>query len=657
MKRLRGAGLMATAWLLLMCVPANAHALLRSSQPADGALLNASPKAIVLDFTETPEPELSSVQVLDTSGTALPSGKPQPIAGKPSSLQVSVNHLPRGVYTVTWRVVSKVDGHVTAGSFSFGVGVAPSSSPSHSRAVLPTTPNPPILSVAGRWALYWGLALLLAGAVSHELLLHDGFRSGPGFGLSWLVAAVGVSVMALSERSTIGVGLGQFLRSPTGRNLAEQAGAILVCGVGVLVALLGRRGLGYRLVGLAALVALWFHALGSHADLHMTWFNVPVQFIHIAAVGIWVGGLVWLVVWLRAAPAVQRVSGVRRFSRLAGIALGLVVVTGTLRALDELGGAGRWRDLFSTSFGITLLVKIGLFVALVALAARNRYVNVPRYGNDPVRSRSLSTTAAGEIVMVAMILAATAVLSQLPPPVDIANAAATAKPPSNVVVTGHDFATSVRVRLTITPGTPGPNSFEAKVVDFDTGRPIPASNVTLAFSVPSRPGVGGSSLTLKRSSPSTWIGKGTNLSLAGRWVITATIQESTTAVDVPLSLHTRNLPEHITAQRVSGQPTIYTIALPTGGKLQTYIDPGHAGINNVHFTFFAPDGSEEAIASARVTATDPQGKRRPVKLIRFDKGHFVANITLSAGGWGFEVHARTKAGVPLSGHFSQQIHS
>ncbi len=389
----------------------------------------------------------------------------------------------------------------------------------------------------------------------------------------------------------------------------------------------------------------------------MTWFNVPVQFIHIAAVAIWVGGLVWLVVWLRAVPAVQRVSGVQRFSRLAGLALALVVVTGTLRALDEMGGAGRWRDLFSTSFGVTLLIKIGLFVALVALAARNRYVNVPRFGNDPVRSRSLSRTVAGEIVVVAMILAATAVLSQLPPPVDIANAAATATRPPNLVINGHDFATSVRVKLTITPGTPGPNSFEANVVDFDTGRPVPARNVTLGFSLPARPGVGGSSLTLKRSSPSTWIGKGTNLSLAGRWVITATVQERTTAVEVPLALHTRSVPEHITVQRVPGQPTVYTISLPTTGKLQTYIDPGHAGINNVHFTFFAADGSEEAIASARGTATDPQGKKRPVRMIRFDNGHFAANISLTTGRWAFEVHARTKAGVPVSGHFSQRIAS
>ena len=33
--------------------------------------------------------------------------------------------LPKGVYTVTWRTVSRDDGHVTAGSFSFGIGERP----------------------------------------------------------------------------------------------------------------------------------------------------------------------------------------------------------------------------------------------------------------------------------------------------------------------------------------------------------------------------------------------------------------------------------------------------------------------------------------------------------------------------------------------------
>jgi hypothetical protein len=122
-----------------------------------------------------------------------------------------------------------------------------------------------------------------------------------------------------------------------------------------------------------------------------------------------------------------------------------------------------------------------------------------------------------------------------------------------------------------------------------------------------------------------------------------------------LKLQTRTAPQQIVAQKAPGQPTIYTITLPSGGKLQTYIDPGHPGTNNVHFTFFASSGKQEAIRTARAVAIDPQGKKRAEKLIRFDKGHFVANAKLSPGRWTFEIDATTKGGMPVSGHFSQNI--
>ena len=51
-------------------------------------------------------------------------------------------------------------------------------------------------------------------------------------------------------------------------------------------------------------------------------------------------------------------------------------------------------------------------------------------------------------------------------------------------------------------------------------------------------------------------------------------------------------PEQVQVSRVPGQPDLYTITLPSGGTLQTYIDPGRAGANTVHFTFFEPSGSE-----------------------------------------------------------------
>src|SRR4029450_9459173 len=106
--------------------------------------------------------------------------------------------------------------------------------------------------------------------------------------------------------------------------------------------------------------------------------NLLAQWPHLLAVGVWIGGLVWLL-----AALVVRITGrstrevVAGFSRLAGISLAVVMVTGVVRSVDELGG---WRRLLDSGFGRALDLKLLLFAGLVALGARNRYRLVPLFG-------------------------------------------------------------------------------------------------------------------------------------------------------------------------------------------------------------------------------------------------------------------------------------
>ena len=58
------------------------------------------------------------------------------------------------------------------------------------------------------------------------------------------------------------------------------------------------------------------------------------------------------------------------------------------------------------------------------------------------------------------------------------------------MVTGSDFATTVKVRLTVSPGTAGFNNFVLRVTDYDTGATVHASSVQLEFTQPLRPQLG-----------------------------------------------------------------------------------------------------------------------------------------------------------------------
>jgi nitrogen fixation protein FixH len=256
------------------------------------------------------------------------------------------------------------------------------------------------------------------------------------------------------------------------------------------------------------------------------------------------------------------------------------------------------------------------------------------------------------VALAAIVLAVAAVLSELPPASFVEAAGQKTASPS-VTVTGSDFATTARVRLTVLPGTVGPNRFTVHVLGYDSGRPISARGVRLEFSLPSNPTVA-SSLSLTRAHGGAWTGQGTNLSIDGQWDIDVVVQEAATAVDVSLRLRTQLPPEDVTVSRQPGQPTLYTIQLGHGRTLQTYVQQiARHGL--VHFTFFRASGKEEPITSASATAVTPGGADQPLKLTRLASGHFLAKLNLTPGRWTFRINALPAGGQPLSGYFSQTI--
>jgi nitrogen fixation protein FixH len=375
------------------------------------------------------------------------------------------------------------------------------------------------------------------------------------------------------------------------------------------------------------------------------------------AIGVWIGGLVVVLAWIRGTTGPELAAGIRRFSWLAAILVGAVAATGLIREIDEVGGPAQWGRLLTTAYGLVVLVKVGLFVPLLAIAWRNRRVNVPRVTRDPSRVSTLRRAVAGELAIATAILAATGLLTELAPSASVAAAAQQRQPsaPRPLVVTGHDFATSVRFRLTVTPGTVGPNRFRAQVVDFDTHRPLDARSVQLEFSLPGNPAVGTPTLDLHETGPGTWTGRSTVLSLNGRWDVDAVVQKPAGGVDVPMHLFPRLPAEQVQVQRAAGQPTIYTVSLPGGASLQGYVDPGSPGVNAVHFTFFTTSGREQPIATASASALTPSGRSRHLKLIRFGSGHFVSNHALDPGRWTFLIEATAKRGPAYSAYFSPRI--
>ncbi|HVE46262.1 MAG TPA: copper resistance protein CopC [Acidimicrobiales bacterium] len=113
---------------------------------------------------------------------------------------------------------------------------------------------------------------------------------------------------------------------------------------------------------------------------------------HLGAVSVWLGGLVVLAaVLLPQGDAGTMRKVVPRFSRVAFVAVVVILATGTLQGWRQVGSLDA---LTTTTFGRLLLVKVALFAGMVGLATASRRWVRRRYGSPgPALSPGPGATA------------------------------------------------------------------------------------------------------------------------------------------------------------------------------------------------------------------------------------------------------------------------
>ncbi len=641
-RALAALGLMA-AVLVLTTTAASAHALLARSEPAPGAALASSPTEVVLHFTEQPDSSLSLVHVVDQSGKAVEQGPASVDPNDAQTLRVGVPTLSTGTYTVTWRTTSSVDGHTTAGSFAFGVGQAPAAGAASVTAT-GSTPSPTVLGVVGRGLLYAGLALLVGGPA---LMLALGIRRIEPWAVAltigaWCAATGGGVMVGLDEYRSSGASLKLFLQSTPGRHWTQLLLVLFVTAIAVAVFARSRRRGPLVGVGVLALVAMLLRADAGHAAASTAvWFTVGTQWLHFAAVGVWLGALPWFAVMLWRTPADARGALAKRFSLVATVGILVVAATGTVRAFDEVSS---WGQLLHNSFGRTLSIKVGLVAVIAAVGALNHFVLTRRL---PARTSALRRSVVVEIAVGVGVVMVTGLLTGLAPASSLA-AATTPPATAQMTVEGHDYATTTRVELVVTPGIVGSNRFTATVTDYDTRQPVDARTVKLKFALSSRPDLGNTSLDLAPAGSGRWEASGATLAMPGVWQLTAVVNDANGGVEVPLLVTPTIAGQQTTV--TPGAPTIYDMRTIEGFRLQTYVDPGHAGLDQLHVTAFDSAGNEQPLDTVAMVAYAPDGSATTLTPTRLDAGHFVAPVTLTAGTWTYVITA-TSAGRTTTAMF------
>ena len=237
---------------------------------------------------------------------------------------------------------------------------------------------------------------VLAGSMQDALTPESlGGVLGMGIGRSSMFrgALAGVLVMALP-----------VIGSRRGAWILAGAGGALICG-------------SFAWMG---------HGAATEGALGL--LHLSSDIVHTLAAGVWIGALVALLILAAAAsrepPQRQRQlhRALQGFSGIGSAVVAVIVATGLVNSWFVIGLRGL-PHLWTTAYGQLLTLKLLLFIAMLGLAAANRFRLSPRFGaalegRSPTRAAisALRTSLAMETGISMTVLALVAWFGTLAPP-------------------------------------------------------------------------------------------------------------------------------------------------------------------------------------------------------------------------------------------------
>jgi copper resistance protein D len=264
-------------------------------------------------------------------------------------------------------------------------------------------------------AIHFAATILVAGCVAFRIFVADPARQRIdagrlertlsyerwNAGLLWLGLALAVAsgvarlVLVAADitgepwRDVIGDGMAWTVLTETQFGRVTQARLLLAVVLAVLLLRWPRTpdATDWHSTATMATAALFLGSLAwaGHASGGAGvggWVHLVSDVLHVLAAGVWVGGLVPLLLLLGQADVATDgrwlnliADVVRRFSIMGVIAVAALAASGVLNTWFL---TDRLRALFGTDYGQLLQIKIALFLAMFCLATVNRVVLLPR---------------------------------------------------------------------------------------------------------------------------------------------------------------------------------------------------------------------------------------------------------------------------------------
>ncbi|MEZ0114744.1 copper transport protein [Catenulispora sp. EB89] len=243
-------------------------------------------------------------------------------------------------------------------------------------------------SATPTWPAAFGWSLLLVGTLVQLT--------------AYAPATRGLSLGHLLDRSLLSVTLG----TREGHAFMARLVVLAVAAVVGDAVLRWARGPVVPLAFTVAVAGTW--GATGHAA---TGGGAPVAMValtlHVAAMAVWVGGL-FVVAVLLAGGGAAVAAAVRRFSRLALGAVGVLVATGLYQAWREVGSVSA---LLDTTYGRLLLAKVAILLCVIGVARGSRGIVATWHGGSAAALRRnvvVELAGASVLLLLAVLLAGNA---------------------------------------------------------------------------------------------------------------------------------------------------------------------------------------------------------------------------------------------------------
>ena len=365
---------------------ASAHPFLLDSEPGQGQNAPAGTIQIITNYSEAVEINFSELKVYDANGNQIDNGDTA-YNDRETSLVVTIPPLEDGVYTITSKVLSKVDGHLVQAAIVFGVGdVKIDSSLLEKQESSETTFIPESIA---RFPGLVGQTIILGGVIVSITIwssqqtrfrevfgdIHEQFKVkfskiiGYGviatFASNFIMLGVQTWRLEVSPLEVIGTTFGTTW-------LIRMIITIIIIGIWFWmekkkeISIKGQIPLLVTSLILIATTTMMGH--GASTELEAPWI---LDYAHNLLSSIWIGGVIFFA--FVALPTIAKtdnsikekitLSLIPRFSGLFIIAIGILIITGPtlLWFLDDNVGS-----LTESTYGKLILIKIGIAATMIA---------------------------------------------------------------------------------------------------------------------------------------------------------------------------------------------------------------------------------------------------------------------------------------------------